>query len=1160
MRNTPASAQHPAAVDEVERWIEELAPLTGVQRAHRLDGLRRSDPGMADRVQSRLAMLDDLRAWAAAIEAHGGVERVTEAIAPLPDPQVARDLLAELDRFPAPTGALSDHEILAQGSVADIELAWDHVVERWVVVKRLRSQPHDHDPVRLRRFLDEARITGSLNHPAIVAVHTLSRDTDGRPYFTMRRVDGLTLGEVFRAYRAREREWELPAVVRVLVQLSEALAYAHANGVVHRDVKPDNVMCGRFGDVYLLDWGVARRVAEHGSASDETERGQVAPASQARTLDGQVVGTPHYMAPEQAAGSAGAVDVRVDVYSVGAILYELLTGRAPYAESGLTAEAVLQKLRAGPPEPVAQLAPHANDELQAICDKAMARDVGERYPDAGALAADLRAWLEGRVVRAHRTGAAAELRKWIGRNRSTATIAMIALLLVFGTSLFFNVQTQRANERLESANARAVRHAESALRSNYIAQIAAASASLMDGDVLDAARRWESVRSEAPEWEWRHLERSLNSGNIPALDVGRPILSISPSPRPWEYALVLADAEPVRLDLRSPHERTTLGPARAPVQAISWVGDSQRLFRGLEDGTLELIDRDGALVASVETPSAGVFVIACSSDGHFAVTGSGERDGLDHEFCGWSIGPQTLTRLWRRPASRATSAAFIPEGDRLVVSGGSEDRGDVHGLYLLDAATGRELTRIGLHSERAYDLAVSSDGAHVAAVTWNAEIAIWPIPQSSVQNVPAPLWRAAHRGPLGRQQAAQCVLFTSDGAKLASAGRDMALHLWDVQPWRSELPYGSNPLPPALVSNAPPVQHLEQLWGHRDRITGLVELPSGDLLTASLDGTLRRWPKDTDSGIRELRHPWWVTGVRFSPAGDRLATAGRDGAVRIFDAATLQEQRCAVLDTPGLCAWALAWRADGALLAAASVQYPVEAAPTLGGVWLIDPNTGATVNRAECGAGVLAVDFSPDSRLLAAACLDGKARIWPSSGSGTPRELIGHEHSRVNDVRFAPDGERIATCGFDGTVRVWNVRSGEQELRFDGRGQPVRSVRWSADGHRMVSCAAEFDHTVRTSTFVWDTTTGEVELELVGHDLGVLAVAWSPDGRRIATADERGKIWLWDALSGEPVYSLQRSEAWIGELDWSPSGDALASGAADGFLRIWTASQLEIER
>jgi serine/threonine protein kinase/formylglycine-generating enzyme required for sulfatase activity len=346
---------------------------------------------------------------------------------------------------------------VARGGMGVILKAWDEDLRRNLAMKVVidRSSGEDVaaneiDPKTLCRFLEEAQITGQLDHPGIVPVHELGLDAAGHVYFTMRLVKGRTLKHVFDLVHKGESDWTVTRTLGVLMKVCEAMAYAHAKGVIHRDIKPANIMVGRFGEVYVMDWGLARVIGaedrhdirinrELMSAQLSTVRSERRPDGEVSddalvTMDGDIVGTPAYLSPEQGRGEIAKLDARTDVYSVGCMLYQLLAGQVPFMPSGarIGPHMLLMRVLEGPPKPLAELAPEAPAELIAICDKAMAREPADRYWTADDLASDLRAYLDGRVVRAYESGALAEIKKWVARNRLAAAASFLAMAAVVG--------------------------------------------------------------------------------------------------------------------------------------------------------------------------------------------------------------------------------------------------------------------------------------------------------------------------------------------------------------------------------------------------------------------------------------------------------------------------------------------------------------------------------------------------------------------------------------------------------------------------------------------------------------------------------------------------------------------------------------------------------
>ena len=367
---------------------------------------------------------------------------------------------------------------------------WDEDLQRELAMKVVPVDALDPENRNLRahrlleRFLDEARITGQLNHSGIIPVHEIAFDEEGSLYFTMPLVRGETLKRVIELTRTGEQGWTLQRAIGVLHQVSLTVGFAHSEGVVHRDLKPENIMVGNFGEAYVLDWGLALVLG-----SSET---------------GTVVGTPAYMPPEQALGKIEEVGPSSDIYSIGAILYELLGGRVPHEASleeargsGALDQDAFNELLARPPRPL-EPSRNAPPELLAISRKAMAPDLSERYEDLVDMAEDLKAWLEGRVVTAYETGSWARIRKWSERNRGlTRALQTIALLLVVGLAGF--AFQQRSQRRQYEASNRDLAQA------TYSANLSAADRALGAHESMDAQARLRSCPEVLRNWEWAHL-------------------------------------------------------------------------------------------------------------------------------------------------------------------------------------------------------------------------------------------------------------------------------------------------------------------------------------------------------------------------------------------------------------------------------------------------------------------------------------------------------------------------------------------------------------------------------------------------------------------------------------------------------------------------------
>jgi serine/threonine protein kinase/formylglycine-generating enzyme required for sulfatase activity len=341
---------------------------------------------------------------------------------------------------------------LARGGLGEVFLAQDGELNREVALKEILPR-HADDPESRARFLREAEVTGALEHPGVVPVYGLGTHPDGRPYYTMRLIRGETLREAIGRFHAAdrasrppgERNVELRKLLGRFVAVCDAVAYAHSRGILHRDLKPDNIMLGPYGETLVVDWGLAGPVR----GPDQTPLPSAlrpAGAAEGWTQTGAVIGTPQYMSPEQAAGQADRLGPAADVYSLGATLYQLLTGRAPFPMEGGILDLLL-RVRSGDfprPRTVHHGVPQA---LEAICLKAMASRPADRYSTARELADDLERWLADEPVRAHREPLRSRLGRWRRRHRALVASLVVLVATALGAAAAGLAAVSREHER-----------------------------------------------------------------------------------------------------------------------------------------------------------------------------------------------------------------------------------------------------------------------------------------------------------------------------------------------------------------------------------------------------------------------------------------------------------------------------------------------------------------------------------------------------------------------------------------------------------------------------------------------------------------------------------------------------------------------------------------
>jgi serine/threonine protein kinase/tetratricopeptide (TPR) repeat protein len=378
-------------------------------------------------------------------------DAVQRSLAALPAPGTARPGTETIDEVPGPGTRYTRIRIHASGGIGEVWLAQDAQLGRSVALKQLKSERAGEEAAQAR-LLNEARITGQLEHPGIVPVYELQRGEDGQPFYTMRFIKGRTLSEAVKAYHERRRagkvsSLDLRELLQSFVAVCQIVAYAHSRQVLHRDLKGSNVVLGNYGEVVVLDWGLAKVI---GGTTAPDAAGSVPPvdlsagASREGTLQGQVLGTPAYMAPEQAEGRLDQLGPATDVYGLGAILYEILTGAPPFA--GPDVREILRKVVSEDPLPPLKAVPGTPQALDAVCRKALAKEPTARYGSSAALARDVELYLADEPTSAYRESWTTRLARWERRHRrlvvSAVAVVLAAAVLVLTWS---TVQLQRSS-------------------------------------------------------------------------------------------------------------------------------------------------------------------------------------------------------------------------------------------------------------------------------------------------------------------------------------------------------------------------------------------------------------------------------------------------------------------------------------------------------------------------------------------------------------------------------------------------------------------------------------------------------------------------------------------------------------------------------------------
>jgi WD40 repeat protein len=958
-----------------------------------------------------------------------------------------------------PTPALPGYTILEElgrGGMGVVYKAQHLSLKRVVALKMILAGEYA-EAGELRRFQAEAEAIARLKHPNIVQIHEVD-EHNGLPYFSLEYCPGGSLDRKLSGTPLPPQE--AAALVEVLARAMQA---AHEKGIVHRDLKPANVLLGEGGEPKITDFGLAKKLEEAG-----------------QTRSGDIMGSPSYMAPEQARGQNQAVGSAVDVYALGAILYECLTGRPPF-KAATALETLLQVVDDEPVSP-SQLNRKVPRDLETVCLKCLEKEPGRRYSSAGELGEDLRRFHAGEPVRARPLARWGRGVKWVRRNPVLAgLLAAVAVALLGGTavSMYFAFD---AADQAESAR-------DSAADAETKAALAKAKEKEAKESAEDAKAKEKLARDNAAETRRILGEFSVTNG-LRLAEQGDLFGGLL-----WYAEQVQRDPDnpgtemTARLRLRAYREYGNLPTLvqvffhEAGVTRTAFSPDGRRVLSASNDKTVLVweLATGKPLSPSLRLPDLVV---------HGAFTPNGPRV--------ITANAKGMARVWDVATGNPVSpplkhqgevyhAVFNGDGRQVVIAGGGAAR-------VWDMATGKPVSPPLKHLGGVLHAAFSPDGRRVVTASADMTARVWDV--ATGKPVSPPLH------PLGR---AIYTAFSPDGLRVFIAG-DGAARVWDATT--------GQPVSPSLV---PPggVLHADLSPDERQ------------VVTASADGTARVWDVATGKPVSPpLTHQGWVQHAVFSPDGRRVLTASKDMTARVWDAATGKPV------TPPLRHQGtvnhVAFSPDGRRVVTASnktvriwdvaadrpVSTPLrhnnlaehsEFSPDGRRVTTVSKDGMETLrhnNVVEYG------EFSPDGRQVVTASADGTARVWDAFTGRPVTPFLRHRES-VYHAAFSPDGCRVLTASEDNPAQVWDVATG-QPVKLP----PIYHATFSPDGRRVLTASRGFDG---GEVRVWELATGKPLSPSLRLPDRVVHGAFTPNGPRVITANAKGMARVWDVATGQPV-------------------------------------------
>jgi WD40 repeat protein/serine/threonine protein kinase len=1037
-----------------------------------------------------------------------------------------------------------------------------HPVRRRVALKIIK--PGMDSAQVIARFEAERQALSLMDHPNIARVHDAGTTESGRPYFVMELIHGIPITTYCDANQLTPRQR-----LELFVPVCVAIQHAHQKGIIHRDVKPSNVLVTMYDDrpvPKVIDFGVAKATEQR--LTEKT----------VYTQFGTLVGTFEYMSPEQAEMNAFGVDTRSDIYSLGVLLYELLTGTTPLERrrfqqaafgeivrlikeeepprpsARLSTSGALAKVAAARKTDPAKLSRLVRGELDWVVMKCLEKQRTRRYDSAGGLARDVERYLKDEPIEARPPSPWYCFQKFARRHKVMLTTGvLVAAALVLGATLSV-WQALRAT----AAEGRA-RHNEEVAQDEKRAADLAKDEALRQRDELRRLNYIADMNLAQHAWEGNNLGRTRQ-----LLEQHRP--------RPGEDDL--RGFEWHYLERLFHRDLLTIHAHAGLISSVVFSPDGRRLYscgrarplgmqQGSEPGEIKLWDAATGqrMDLTLDGLSDSVRRIALSADGTYLAAACGLK-GIQV----WNLATSQRFDLETLPNKRTWAVSFSPDSKRLLAAlapvDASQNREDVVRVFDLPSRHPVwTLDRLPYHSAAP---AFSPDGKYLAMAH--------PF-EGLVRVVDTATGREAFSCKDGEAEVNQAV-FSPDGKSLAASG-ELGAIIWDVATHRKRL----------TCRSSAPVGY------------SLAYSPdSKQLARANMEGQVELWDAGTGQPINSFKgHAGSVPTIAFSPDGKCLASAGYDGTMRVWDT-TRRGDVVPMLDKPkrlGL----VDFSPDGHTLLAGEMGmldfdrgYIVDATTgqrrgepihfderryrsfgwTADGKRLIGPGAGKAIWIYDTGTGALvrSIPVDRESACITAISPDGQwfAHSAPAATikirdaqSGAERRALRGLTGEVHNLAISPDGSRLAGANTQGWVKVWEAATGRESMSIQIREMyVVHNMRFSPDGKRLAIVGN--NRFQNGEARILDSATGREIMQLAGHTSMVVDVSFSPDGQRVATASWDLTIRIWDARTGQETLTLSGHTLHIDSVRFLSGGHRLISASGDQTMRLWDATPLPDEK
>lgn len=991
------------------------------------------------------------------------------------------DMAVEQEAKDENTWKYSIVDEIGRGGIGRVLVAFDNKFGRDIALKELiqtdkpgqnKIKPLDKLKADEIRFLREAKVTGQLEHPGIVPVYEIGRKPDGNHYYTMKLVRGMTLAKAIRDAETLEKRLRLLPHFR---DICNAIAYSHSRGVIHRDLKPENIMIGEFGETVVLDWGLAKVRGEDDESEStlQEELNILNIENIGNTTKGKAIGTPAYMPPEQAKGDVEQIDERSDIYSLGAVLYEILTGQPPF--KGRNIKETLEMVQNNPPVDITILENDAPPDLCAVVSKTLTREKNDRYETALEVAWEIENFMSGGKIRAYEYSSWELFKRFAKKNKSISALLMIFIILVFAGSgvILFAYQRAVENEKIAHLN----------LSRGYLeyAERLIEEKKFSNASIFSAASLYHNPYNPKSPWSYQKgfLEDRKNGVSDQMLSI-QSALYLSTvhqndsflknlinfdfeardsdvSPDGELIAVAGKNREIVLYSLRDGNVKKSLEGHTDNIVALQFSPDGKFLISGGWDKTLRLWNvSEGRIIKTFSCPKCEVYAVSFSPDGKKLAFG-----GTDNTL--WEIDISTKAYLVKKvheSNNTIRSIDWSPDGSMVIVSNSSGD------ITLLK--NGKVVQTFIYHREPVIAVKFLKNNKFFLSTSYDKRVLLWNIGKLRPKIL------------LKHWDAFFDLDVSSDDSFAVAASRDGTLKLIDLKSF-----------------------HVINLRGHEGPVYSASFLPMGrEIVSIGEDQLLKQWKTDINKSVLTFRgHTTYIPSMSYSPDGKFLASSSWDTSVKLWNVNT--ESLYSSFSDRETVAYTIAFSPNGQFLATGNNK---------GGISLFNPSNGKVISELKGHSDqVSSVVFSNDGKTLISGSKDRTIKIWNTSKRRLLKILKKHS-APVQTVQLSPDGKTIASAGRNGELNFWSFPQGNHIRKMRNSDKTIMSLAFSTDSKYVL--AAIEDGTIQK----WDMEKGVIIKTLKGHSGPINMIAASPDGSLFASVGK--ELILWDADTCEMIQTI----------------------------------------